>query len=61
MLRASARDPNQKVYRFLGRTEAGKYITFIFIYEGRGTAYPVTARSMTEAERRRYSDRRKGL
>jgi len=61
VLKTATRDPNQRVYRFLGRTEGGKYITFIFIYEGRGTAYPVTARSMTKAERRRYSDRRGGL
>lgn len=30
-------------------------LSFIFIYEGRGAIYPVTARDMTRAERRRYS------
>lgn len=46
-----------RIYRLLGRTSDGKLLVFIFIYEGRGVAYPVTAREMTPAERRYYFGR----
>lgn len=58
-LKKAIRDPRQKVYRLLGRSNSGKFIVFIFIYEGRGTAYPVTAREMTPAERRYYLERKR--
>lgn len=56
-LKKAHRTVDQKVYRLLGRTSAGRHLTIIFIYEGRGIAYPVTARDMTPAERRYYRER----
>lgn len=49
------RDPSQTVYVSLGCTQAGRYLTVVLIDEGRGVGFPVTARDMTQAERRRYS------
>jgi len=57
VLKRADRDNRQKVYRLLGRTSEGRHLTFIFIYEGQGIAYPVTARDMTSAERRYYHNR----
>ena len=51
----SRRDPSQVVYVSLGRTQAGRYLMVAFIGEGRGVGFPVTARDMNRAERRRYS------
>lgn len=49
--------PGKKLYRLLSITQSGRLIAFIFIYEGKGIAYPVTARDMTTAERRYYHER----
>jgi len=49
------RDPAQIVYVLLGRTQAGRYLMAVLIYEGRGVGFPVTARDMNQAERGRYS------
>lgn len=57
VLKAAERDQRQKIYRLLGVSGSGKYITFIFIYEKSGVAYPVTAREMDNKERRRYLER----
>lgn len=56
-LKKAKRNPKEKIYRLLGRANNGKLLVFIFIYEGRGVAYPVTAREMTPAERRYYLER----
>lgn len=53
-LKRAGRNPEQRICRYLGTNEEGRYIAFIFIYEGGRTAYPVTARGMTDSERRRY-------
>lgn len=37
-----------------GRTDAGRYLFVVFVYEGHGCARPVTARDMTWPERRLY-------
>jgi uncharacterized DUF497 family protein len=50
--------PNQKVYRCLSITEAGRYIIFIFINKGGGKVLPITARDMKDAERRYYEKKR---
>jgi hypothetical protein len=42
------------VYYVLGQTEAGRYLFCVVIQFPDGKAYPVTARSMTDSERRRY-------
>jgi uncharacterized protein len=49
------RNPHETVYRYLGRTEAGRYLFVVLIHTERGNALPVTARDMTEAEKGRYS------
>lgn len=49
------RNPDETVYRHLGRTEAGRYLFAALIYVGQGEALPLTARDMNDAEKRRYS------
>ncbi len=45
-------------YYVLGRTAAGRYLFCVIIAFPDGNGYPVTARPMTDAERRRYQQRR---
>jgi hypothetical protein len=42
------------VYYVLGQTRAGRYLFCVVISFPDGNGYPVTARPMTERERRRY-------
>jgi uncharacterized DUF497 family protein len=42
------------VYYVLGQTRAGRYLFCVVIQFPDGNGYPVTARTMTEKERRRY-------
>ncbi len=49
------RNPSQTVYVLLGRTQAGRYLMVVLIHEGGGVGFPITARDMNQAERRRYS------
>ncbi len=49
------RNPDEVVYRVYGRTRAGRYLFVpLLLYEGGEEALPLTARDMTEKERRRY-------
>lgn len=48
------RNPDETVYRHLGRTEAGRYLLVALLYVGQGEALPLTARDMNDAEKRRY-------
>jgi uncharacterized DUF497 family protein len=48
------RNPDETVYQHLGRTEAGRYLFTALLYTGGGEAIPLTARDMTDTERRRY-------
>lgn len=48
------RNPNEAVYQHLGRTEAGRYLFTALLYTGGGETIPLTARDMTNTERRRY-------
>lgn len=48
-------DPSNMMYRHLGRTAEGRYLFLVLMYYGDGVALPVTARDMSDAERRRYS------
>lgn len=49
------RDPDETVYRYLGRTEAGRYLFLaLLLYAGSDEALPLTARDMTASEKRRY-------
>lgn len=42
------------VYYVLGQTEAGRYLFCVVIQFPDGIGYPVTARPMTDNEKRRY-------
>ena len=42
------------VYEVFGRSDAGLYLLVVVRYLGRGSAKVITARDMTETERRRY-------
>jgi hypothetical protein len=42
------------LYYVLGQTDAGRYLFTVIIRLPDGNGYPVTARPMTEKERRRY-------
>jgi len=43
------------VYRALGQTEAGRYLTIFFIHKGMGKALILSARDMDEKERKSYA------
>jgi uncharacterized protein len=47
------------VYYVLGQTIAGRYLFCVLIEFPDGNGYPVTAREMTDKEKRRYRKRRK--
>ena len=53
-LRAKATGPNP-VYYVLGETDAGRALLCVVIEFPGGKGYPVTARDMTDKERRRYA------
>jgi uncharacterized protein len=44
----------ENVYAALGRTDAGRYLIAFFVRKKDGRALIVSARDMTNAERRRY-------
>lgn len=49
------RNPDETIYRIYGRTEAGRYLCAVLLeHESGDTALPLTARDMTNTERRRY-------
>ena len=47
-------DGENPVYYLLGRTAAGRYLFVVVIRFPDGNGYPVTARPMTDTEKRRY-------
>ena len=55
VLRAKSKGPNP-VYYLLGQTEDGRYLLCVVIAFPGGMGYPVTARDMTDREKRRYSE-----
>jgi hypothetical protein len=54
VLRAKSTGKNP-VYYVLGQTEAGRHLLCVVISFPDGKGYPVTARDMTDAEKRRYA------
>lgn len=44
----------ENLYRALGQSDAGRYLTVLFVNKGAGRALVVSARDMDEKERRRY-------
>jgi uncharacterized DUF497 family protein len=55
VLRAKSTGKNP-VYYVLGETEAGRHLLCVVISFPDGKGYPVTAREMTDAEKRWYAD-----
>jgi uncharacterized protein len=55
VLRAKSEGKNP-VYYVLGQTDAGRYLFCVVIQFPDGKGYPVTARSMTDREQRRFLD-----
>jgi hypothetical protein len=53
VLRGKAEGENP-VYYVLGQTDVGRYLFCVLIQFPDGKGYPVTARSMTDREKRRY-------
>lgn len=52
--RLVVRGRGRAVYEVFGRTEAGRYLLVVIRTLGKGAAKLITARSMTDTERRRY-------
>ena len=46
--------PNEHVYSASGQTQAGRYVIVFFVYKANHKALIVSARDMSNAERRRY-------
>lgn len=46
--------PGEDLYTASGQTDAGRYLIVFFVYKQDGRALIVTARDMTQKERRRY-------
>lgn len=46
--------PDENVYAALGQTEGGRYMIVFFVYKKDKSALILSARDMTQAERRRY-------
>lgn len=44
----------EDVYAAFGRTQAGRYLTVFFIYKRNRKALPLSARTMTEQERKTH-------
>ena len=54
VLRAKSHGENP-VYYVLGQTQAGRYLMCVMIQFPDGKGYPITARDMTDNERKRYN------
>ena len=49
----------ENVYRALGKTDDGRYLAVFFIYKGAGEALTISAREMSDRERKSYGKRKK--
>lgn len=47
----------EHVYMALGQTDAGRYLTVLFIAKGNSEVLPLSARDMAEKERKRYGNK----
>jgi uncharacterized DUF497 family protein len=48
----------EDVYVAYGQTDAGRYLSIFFIRKHGTAALPISARDMTQAERRYYNERK---
>lgn len=46
--------PGEDLYAARGRTDAGRHLVVFFIYKGKGRALVISARDMTDSEKRSY-------
>ncbi len=53
------RIPGEDLYAAYGQTGAGRYLVVFFIYKGRATALPISARGMNPKERKFYARKKK--
>lgn len=54
LLRRAKSEGKNPVYYVQGQTETGRYLFCVVIRLADGKAYPVTAREMTDKEKRQY-------
>jgi uncharacterized DUF497 family protein len=47
------------LYRLIGQTDAGRYLAVFFIYKSGGKALIISARDMSDRERKNYAGSRK--
>ncbi len=47
----------ENVYAAMGQTHSGRYLIVFFVYKRDGSVLILSARDMTQAERRRYEQR----
>jgi uncharacterized DUF497 family protein len=45
---------NENLYTALGRTEAGRYLIIFFVHKSTGEALVISARDMTQKEKKSY-------
>jgi len=57
-IRRTKSEGQNPVYYVLGRTDAGRHLFCVIIQFPDGKGYPVSARQMTEAEKRSYKQRK---
>jgi uncharacterized protein len=50
-------EPGEDLYAAFGQTDSGRYLAVFFILKRAGTALIITARQMTEREKRSYGRR----
>lgn len=49
--------PNENVYSACGQTDSGRYLIVFFVYKKDKRALILSARDMTQVERRRYEEK----
>ncbi len=49
----------ENLYRALGKTDDGRYLAVFFIYKGAGEALVISARDMSDKERKSYGKHKK--
>jgi uncharacterized DUF497 family protein len=50
---------DEDLYRAIGQTDAGRYLAVFFVYKGRGRALVISARDVSQRERKNYGRRKK--
>ena len=53
------RIPGEDLYAAYGQTDAGRNLVVFFVYKGRATALPISARDMKPKERKFYARKKR--